>query len=75
MLVLAVTEDLDKLLKNCRLTSVAFLSKLGGVVIMTVDLSVMLIVAVLSAEDGRTKGARKMVDVVLPLQRCNVGAS
>lgn len=75
MLVLPIPEDLDKLLKNCRLTSVAFLSKLGGVVIMAVDLPIVLIVAVLSAKDGRAERARKMVDMVLPLKRCDVGSS
>lgn len=75
MLILAVAEDLDKLLKNCCLTSVTFLRKLGGVVIMAVNLPVVFVVAVLSAEDGGTEGARKMVDVVLPLQCCNVRSS
>lgn len=51
MLILSISEDLDKLLKNCRLTSVALLSKLGRVMIMTVDLSIVFIVAVLSTKD------------------------
>lgn len=53
MLVLSISENLDKLLKNCRLTSVALLRELGGVVIVTVDLAVMFIVAVLCAKNSR----------------------
>lgn len=51
MLILSISEDLDKLLKNCRLTSVALLSKLGGVMIMAVNLSIVFVVAVLSTKD------------------------
>ena len=54
MLVLSVSEDLNKLLENGRVTSIAPLSELRGVVIMTVHLSVVLVIAVLSAEHGRT---------------------
>lgn len=72
MLILSISEDLDKLLKNCRLTSVALLSELGGVMIMAVDLSIVLIVAVLSTEHGRTERTGKMVDVILSLERCDV---
>lgn len=54
MLILSISEDLDKLLKNCRLTSVALLSELGGVVIVTVDLAIVFVVAVLRAKDSRT---------------------
>lgn len=68
VLVLTVTEDLDKLLKNCRLTTVALLRELGGVMVVAVDLPIVFVVAVLRAEDGRTEGAREVVDVVFSLQ-------
>lgn len=55
MLVLPVAEDLDKLLKYCRVTSVALLGELGGIVVVAVNLGIMLIVAVLGAEDCRTE--------------------
>lgn len=55
MLVLPVAEDLDKLLKYCRVASIALLGELGGVVVMAVDLGIMLVVAVLGAEYCRTK--------------------
>lgn len=72
VLVLTVTKDLDKLLKNCRLTSVTLLSKLGGVVVMTVNLPIVFVVAVLRAEDCRAEGAGEMVNVIFPLQRRDV---
>ena len=53
MLVLAVSEDFDELLKDCCLTAVASLSESGGVVIVTVHIAFVLIVAVLRAEDRR----------------------
>lgn len=72
MLVLSISEDLDKLLKNCRLTSVALLRELGGVMVMAVNLSVVFIVAVLSTKDGRTKRTGKVIDVILSLERSNI---
>lgn len=75
MLVLAVAEDLDKLLKNCRLTSIAALSETGGVVKMTVDIAIVLVVAVLSAEHSRAHAARKVVDVVLAIKCSDVRAA
>lgn len=75
MLVLAVTEDLDKLLKNCRLTSVAALSETGGIVEVAVHIAIVLVVAVLSAKHSRAHAARKVVDVVLAIERGDVGAS
>lgn len=75
MLVLSVAEYLDKLLKYCRLASVALLCKLGGVVIVTIDLPIVLVVAVLSAKHSGTKGTREMVDVVFPFESRDVGSS
>lgn len=72
MLVLTVTKDFDKLLKNCRLTSVTLLSKLGGVVVVTIDLAIVLIVTVLRTKDGRAQGASEVVDVVFALERSDV---
>lgn len=74
MLVLSVTKDLDKLLKYCRLTSVAFLCKLSGVVVVTIDLPIVLIVAVLGPKDSRTEGAREMVNMIFPFQGRDVGS-
>lgn len=67
VLVLAITEDLDKLLKNCRLTSVALLGKLGGIVVVAVNLAIVFVVAVLGTEHGRAERAGEVVDVVLAL--------
>ncbi len=52
VLVLAIPEDLDKLLKDGGLASAATLGELGGVVIVAVDAAVVFVVAVLGAEDG-----------------------
>lgn len=53
MLVLSVTEDFNKLFQNGGVAAVALLCKLGRVVIATVDIAIVLIVAILSAEDSR----------------------
>jgi hypothetical protein len=52
MLVLSVSEDLDKLFENCGVTAVASLRKLCGVVVMTEYLSIVLVIAVLGTKDG-----------------------
>ena len=51
MLILAIAEDLDKLLENGGMTAMATLCKLGRVVKMAVDLALMFIVGVLGTED------------------------
>lgn len=52
VLVLAVPEDLDKLLQNGGLAAVAALRELGRIMVVAVDISVVFVVAVLGAEDG-----------------------
>lgn len=54
MLVYAIPEDLDELLQNSGLTAGASLRKLRRVMVVTVDFSGVLIVAILCAEDRRT---------------------
>lgn len=75
MLVLAITEDLDKLLENGGMTSMAPLCKLGRIVEMAVDLALVFIVGVLCTEDRWAHGAGEMLNVVLAIQGCNVGAT
>lgn len=75
VLVLAVAEDFDKLLQYGRLAAAAALGKLGGVVVMAVHLPVMLVVAVLGSEDGRTERAGKVVDVVFSVEGGDVRPS
>jgi len=72
MLVLAISEDLDKLLKNGGLAAVASLGKGCGIMVVTVDIAFVLVIAVLCAKDGRTYRAREMLDVVLALKRSNI---
>ena len=68
MLVLAVSEDFDKLLQNCSLAAVTSLRILRRVVIVAVDLSFVFIVAVLSAKDCRAYRAGKMLDMVFSIK-------
>jgi hypothetical protein len=54
MLVLAIAENLYKLLENCGVTSMATLRKLSRVMEMAVDFAFMFVVRVLSTKDRRT---------------------
>jgi hypothetical protein len=75
VLVLTVSEDLDKLLKDGRLAAIALLGKLRRVVVVTINIAVVLVVAIRGAKDCRAQRARKMVDVVLSVQRGDVRAA
>jgi hypothetical protein len=75
MLILAVSKDFDKLFENGGLTTIAPLGELCGIVIVTVDLRVMFVITVLSAKNRGADRASKVLDVVLAIQCCNVGAS
>lgn len=72
MLVLPIPEDLHELLKNRSLASITSLRKLSRVMEVTEDLSVMFVVAVLRAKDSWTHRAGEVVDVVFPIQSCNI---
>lgn len=75
MLVLAVAEYLNKLFQDCSLTAVALLRKTGRVVVMTVHFAFVLIVTVLSAEDGGADGTSEVLNVVLAIQGCYIGTA
>ena len=68
MLILAVSEDLNELFQNCSLASITALGELCGVVVMAIDLAIMLVVAILCTENGRTHGASEMLDVILSIE-------
>lgn len=68
MLILSITEDLDKLFEDGGLTAIASLCKLSRVVEMAVDLGIVFVVTVLGAKDSRAYRAGEMFDVVLPIQ-------
>lgn len=72
MLVLSVAEDLDELLQNSSLTTIAALRKLCGVVVVAIDFAVVFVVAVLSAEDCWANRAGKVLDMVFALERSYV---
>lgn len=52
MLVLPIAENLHKLLEDGGLAAITPLRKLGGVVVVAVDVPIVLVVAVLGAKDG-----------------------
>lgn len=74
MLVYTVPEDLYELLQDGCLASVALLRKLGGVVIVAINAPLVLVVGVLGTKYSRTHRAREMLNVVLAVQSCYVGA-
>jgi hypothetical protein len=65
MLVLIVSIDFDKLLENRRLTACTPNGKSSRVVKVTEDPLIVLIVAVLWPEDGRTNRAGEVLNVKL----------
>lgn len=67
MLVLAIAENLDKLLEDGRLAAIASLSEFGRVVVMTIYVSLVFVVAVLGAKHGRTYRAGEVLDVIFTL--------
>lgn len=75
VLVLAVAIYLDELLEDGSLATIAALSEAGGVVVVAVDVGIMLVIAVLGAENSIAHGTRKVIDVVFSIQSSNVGAS
>lgn len=75
VLVLAIAEDFDKLLQNGCLAAVAALGKFCRIVIMAVDVSFVLVIAVLGAKHGRAYGAGEMLDVILSIQCGDVRAA
>ena len=54
MLINAIAINLHKLFQDRRLTAITPLGELGGVMIMTVDLALVLVVAILCSKDCRT---------------------
>jgi hypothetical protein len=75
VLVLSVAEDLHELLENGRLAAITALCELCRVVVVAIDIAVVLIVAILSAEDGRAKGACEVVYMVFAIESGYVGSS
>ena len=75
VLILAIAEDLDELLEDGRLTSIAPLREPCRVVVVAIDLAVVFIITVLSAEYGRTHGTSEVLNVIFPIERSNVRAS
>ena len=75
MLVLTVPEYLHKLLQDCRLTAITPLSVLGRVVIVAIDFTLVLVVAVLGTEDGGAHGASEMLNMIFAVESGDVGTT
>ena len=75
MLVLSISEDFDKLFQDGGLAAITPLGEFCRVVIVAVDASFMLVVAVRGAKHGRTHGTGKVLNVVFPVERGNVGTT
>jgi len=72
VLILAVSEDLDELFEDGILTSLTSLCELCRVVVVAVDPTFMLVVAVLRSKYRWTDRAREMLNMVFSVQRCDV---
>lgn len=72
MLVLSVPIYLHELFENRCLATIASLCKLGRVMVVAVDTTLVLVVAIRSAENCGTDGACKMFDVVFSIQRSDI---
>lgn len=75
MLILTIAENLDELLEDSRLTSIAPLGESCGVVVVAIDLTVVFVITVLSAEYGGTHGTGKVLNVIFSIERRNVRSS
>ena len=73
MLVLTVTENLDKLFQDSSLTAVTALSELSRVVEMAVDFALMFVIRVLGTKDGRADRTCEVFDMVFAFQCGDVG--
>lgn len=72
VLILTITKNLDKLLENGCLTSVAPLREFGRIMVMTVNVTVVLVVAVLRSKDRWTYRASKVLNVIFSIQCSDV---
>jgi hypothetical protein len=75
VLIDSIPEDLDKLLENRGLAAITLLRKLCGIVVMAIDATLVLVVRVLGAKYCWAYAAGEVLDVVFPIQRCDVRAS
>ena len=75
MLVLAVAKYFDKLFQYRSLTSIATLRKFSRVMVMAVNISIVLVVAVLCAKNGRANRTSKMLNMIFPVKSSDVRSS
>lgn len=72
MLVYTVPKYFDKLLKYCRLTTLASSGEFCGVMVVAVDFTVVFVIGILRSEDGWTDAAGEMLYVVFPFESCDI---
>jgi hypothetical protein len=75
VLILAVAEDLNKLFQDRSVTPMTSLCELCRVMVVAVNVSTVLVVAVGRAKHCRAEGAREVVYVILSVQSCDVGTA
>ena len=75
MLVLSVPENLYKLLQDCRMAAITSLCESGRIVEVAVDFAFVFVIAVFSTESCRTNRASEVINVVLVVESCDIGAS
>lgn len=75
MLILSIAKDLHKLFQDGRMTTMAALSKLSGIVKVAVNVALMLVVRVLGTKYRRAYGAGEVFNMILAVQSRNVRAS
>jgi hypothetical protein len=75
VLILAISENLDKLFKYGGLTTITTLGELRRVMVMAKDLAVVLVVTVGGTENSWAHRTSEMLYMVLPVKCCNVRSS
>jgi len=75
MLILTIAEDFDKLFQDGGVTAITALSEFGRVMVVAVYVSLVFVVAVLSAKYGWAYRAGEMFDVVFAVERGDVGSA
>lgn len=64
MLIKVISINLDELFKDCNFTSATFDGEPGGVMEVTKDLLIVLIITILRTKDKVTNGASEMIGVI-----------
>lgn len=72
MLILTISKYLDELFQDCRLASITSLRESCRIMVVAVNLSIVLVITILRAENCWTYRTSEMVDMVFALESCDV---